>query len=157
MAGFKHILVATDFEQPSLRAVDTAVDLALEFGSELTLVHAWEIPPYAYTYGMAGYGAFDLASPLQSAATGQLDTLLMRVRERLPRAKSLVLNGPPASEIIAAASTLGADLIVVGTHGRKGLAHVLLGSVAERIVRLSPVPVLVAREPREQQSGPQQA
>lgn len=145
MKAFTHILVPVDFEPPSLEALDMAVELALRFGAELTVMHAWELPYTAYSYAVGPYSAFDLWQPMADAATERLDATMARVWQRVPNAKSLLRNGPTASEIQRAIEETGADLVVIGTHGRTGVSRLMLGSVAEKVVRLSPVPVLVAR------------
>lgn len=145
MSKFKHILVPVDFGEPSIAALDMAIDLAKSFGAELTVMHAWELPVTAYSYGAAVYSSVDLITPLREAAENQLESTMTNVRARLPGAKALLRNGHIWSEIQEAIRETGADLVVMGTHGRSGLDHLLLGSVAERTVRSSPVPVLIAR------------
>jgi nucleotide-binding universal stress UspA family protein len=75
-------------------------------------------------------------------ATKELDALLQKVKDRYPKAEAAVVAGEPWLAILEAVKKQGADLIVMGTHGRRGISRVLLGSVAEKVVRLSPVPVL---------------
>jgi nucleotide-binding universal stress UspA family protein len=145
MIHVKHILVPVDFEEPSLAALETATDLALQLGAELTVMHAWELPYTAYTYAAGVYSTTDLWQPFLTAAEEQLKKAMKRVHERMPAARSSLRNGPVAIEIQKAIRETGADLVVVGTHGRKGLDHLMLGSVAEKTVRSSPVPVLVAK------------
>lgn len=141
--AFKHILVATDFSDCSQHALDLGLDLAQQFDAQLTLVHTWEIPSLGY--GAAMYIPGDVFTPIEQAAQAQLDTVTKAVQEKFPRAKSVLRAGVAWGEIIAAAESCHADLIVVGTHGRRGVSRALLGSVAERVVRLSPVPVLTVR------------
>lgn len=141
--AFKHVLVATDFSDCSQHALDLGVELAQQFDAQLTLVHTWEIPSLGY--GAAMYIPGDLFTPIEQAALAQLDTVTKTVQEKLPRTRSVLRAGVAWSEIIAAAESARADLIVLGTHGRKGISRALLGSVAERVVRLSPVPVLTVR------------
>lgn len=143
MATFQHVLVATDFGEPSECALDVAVRLAKQSGAALTLLHVFEIPAYVYTETM--YLSADLITPLQSAARARLDQVLAETRKSLPRAEALLRMGMPAREVLAVAEELDVDLVVIGTHGRRGLSHVLLGSVAEKIVRQSRVPVLTVR------------
>lgn len=143
MTNFAHILVPVDFEASSQRALDVAVDLALKFDARLTVVHAWDIPANAYP-GMLTL-APEVWQSLADAAQQALVNAVARVRERLPRAEGLLLRGPPAFEILAAVEQTKADLVVIGTHGRHGLGRFLLGSVAEKVVRSSPVPVLTVR------------
>jgi nucleotide-binding universal stress UspA family protein len=140
MQPFKHILVPTDFASSSARAVETAVALARTFDADLTLMHAWEIPVYPYM-------EFVLETPnlvmqVEDAASKRLADALADVQKSLPRAKSILKMGIPWQQIIDAIKEANADLVVMGTHGRHGLGHALLGSVAERVVRLSTVPVM---------------
>ena len=141
--AFKHILVATDFSDCSAHAVDIGVELAEQFSAELTLVHTWEVPNLGY--GAALYFPGDMLTPIEQAAQRELDAAATELQKRLPRAKAVLRAGVPWDEIIAAAATAHADLIVLGTHGRRGVSRALLGSVAERVVRLSPVAVLTVR------------
>jgi nucleotide-binding universal stress UspA family protein len=143
MTRFRQILIPVDFEKPSQEALEVAIDFTLAFDAKLTLIHAWEVPSAAYA-AMTVVPA-DLWTAIEQAATEQLKSTLEYVRKRLPRAEAILAKGPPAHEILAATDRTKADLIVMGTHGRRGLSHVLLGSVAEKIVRLSPVPVLTIR------------
>jgi nucleotide-binding universal stress UspA family protein len=144
---FRHILVATDFGESARYALDVGVELAQTFGAQLTLAHSWEVAFYAY----AGppYIPGELAGPIQQAATAQLERAMRDLQQRLARATSLLSCGSPWSEILAAAERVHADLIVTGTHGRRALSRALLGSVAEKVVRMATVPVLTvhARQP----------
>jgi nucleotide-binding universal stress UspA family protein len=140
---FKHILAPTDFGESSQQALDAAIELAARLEAKLTIVHCYEIP--AYAYGGMTFGAADLLGPVQDAARAQLEKTLVEVKTRFPGAAGLLRRGVPWSEILAAIDETKADLVVMGTHGRRGVAHALLGSVAEKVVRTSPVPVLTVR------------
>lgn len=144
MPRFQQILVATDFGEPSSSALEKAMDLTQAFGATLTLVHVYEIPSFAYT-GMP-YTAVDLLTPIAQAAQAQLDKQLARVQSRVPSARSVLRRGTPWREILATIEETHADLVVIGTHGRRGVERALLGSVAEKIVRVSPVPVLTVHD-----------
>lgn len=143
MTEFKHILVPTDFGDSSEKALDVAVDLAKKYGAKLTLLHTYEVPVYAYP-GMV-YTAADLLTPMQDRAQAECDRALKTLRERVPGAMALLRFGTPAQEIQEAIKETHADLVVMGTHGRRGVNHALIGSVAEKTVRLSPIPVLTVR------------
>lgn len=140
MEVFKNILVATDFSECSERAVALAIELAKKMGAELTVVHVWELPPM--TYADLEYPSFDMFTPLEQAAQQQLDSVVANVRAFHPRAKAILQSGGAAPQILEVAKRIGADLLVLGTHGRRGAQHLLMGSVAERVVRLAPIPVL---------------
>ena len=140
---FNHILVPIDFGEPSQQAVDAAIELAGRFGGQLTLLHVYEIP--AYVYSGVTFSTTDLFAPIEDAAREQLAKALVDVKRKIPGAKAVLRRGPPAPEILAAIAELHPDLVVMGTHGRKGMSHALLGSVAEKVVRLSTAPVLTMR------------
>jgi len=138
--AFKHILVPIDFGEPSQRALEAGIELARLFGAQLTLVHVYEIP--AYVYGGMTYATADLFGPIEQAARESLDKTLREVQAKFPGAKAVLRRGPAAMEILAVIDELHPDLVVIGTQGRTGVKHALLGSVAERVVRTSPAPVL---------------
>ncbi|MEO8905735.1 MAG: universal stress protein [Polyangiaceae bacterium] len=137
---FQHVLVATDFSECSKRALDLAVELAQKLDAQLTVTHVWEVPAYGYGPGM--YVPGDFLAPIEGAAQARLNEALDALKQRFPSAKGVLRTGAPWDEILAAALSVHADLIVIGTHGRRGLSRALMGSVAERVVRLSTVPVL---------------
>jgi len=138
--SFERILVATDFGNSSEHALELALTLAEKFGSELTLVHSWQAPDYSYAAGL--YLPVDVLAPIERAAVARLEEAMTELKTRFPAAKSLLRAGVPWEEVLAAATQVKADLIVMGTHGRRGLERALVGSVAERVVRMSPIPVL---------------
>ena len=143
MVSFKKLLVPVDFGESSKQALEVALDLAKQYRSELTLLHTWEIPVYGY--GAMEFSAVDMLTPIQGAAREQLDGLLADVRKQLPDAKAVLARGVPWREILAVIEQDKPDLVVMGTHGRRGVGRAILGSVAEKIVRMSPVPVLTVR------------
>jgi nucleotide-binding universal stress UspA family protein len=146
--AFHHILVPTDFDETSDRAVKTATDLAGDVKASVTLLHTIEIPQYAYANFGATLPPPDLLSALEVAARRSLDERLEVVRATVPSANAIVTTGVPWRQILAAIADRQVDLVVMGTHGRHGLGHALLGSVAEKIVRTSPVPVMTVPPPR---------
>ncbi len=143
MAVFKHLLVATDFSETSEQAVQVTLELTRESGAELTVLHTAEIP--SSVYAGQTFAVVDLMQPIIDVAQQKLDAFMRSVRERHPRAHGVLKLGVAWEQILAGAAEVHADLIVIGTHGRRGIAHAVLGSVAERVVRLSPVPVLTVR------------
>jgi nucleotide-binding universal stress UspA family protein len=140
---FNHVLVPIDFAEPSRRALDAAIELAQRFGGKLTLLHVYEVP--AYVYGGITFATADFLAPIEEAARKQLSEALTEVQRKVPSAKAVLRQGGPAYEILAAIADLHPDLVVMGTHGRRGVSHALLGSVAERVVRMSTAPVLTIR------------
>ena len=143
MKNFEHILVPTDFGAASAAALAVALTLASKFDAEVTLLHTWEIPAHPSTDHAAG--SIDLADIMEKDATGALAAALEHLQASLPRAKSVLKMGLPWQEIISAVQDLKVDLVVMGTHGRRGFNHLVLGSIAEKVVRLCPVPVLTVR------------
>lgn len=135
---FNSILVPTDFSEPAEQATLLAVSFAQKFDAKLTLLHVYELPP-VYGYGEAlAWPAEDYAREAQKS----LDAALGKLEVLYPRAEGALDVGRASERILAIAKDRNVDLIVMGTHGRRGLAHVFLGSVAEKVVRRSPVPVL---------------
>jgi nucleotide-binding universal stress UspA family protein len=143
MNTFKHILVPTDFSASSSGAVELAIDMATQFNAELTLLHVWELPVYPYMELMLN--AAEIANNAEKAAAKCLDTKLNEVQARLPRAKALLKMGLAWQQIVETSKESKADLLVMATHGRRGFEHPLMGSVTEKLVRLSAVPVLTVR------------
>ena len=137
MQTFTNILVPTDFSGPAEQATELATTLAEKFESKVTLLHTYVIPTYPY-----GDGLYWPLDELELAAKTALDTALGKVKERYQLAEAILEVGSPAEQILSIAEARGVDLIVMGTHGRRGLSRVFLGSVAEKVVRVSPVPVL---------------
>jgi nucleotide-binding universal stress UspA family protein len=146
MATFKHILAATDFSDASRRALGLARSMAAESGARLTVVHVCEVPGF----GKKGPIPYDVVTPVAKEAQERIDELLPYLQRASPGADVLVKFGAPAEQILAVAGEVHADLVVLGTHGRRGVAHAFLGSVAERVVRVSPVPVLTVRSRPEE-------
>ena len=145
MTIIKSILVPVDFSAASANALEIAIGMAQSFDAELTLLHAWELPVYPYMEFMLSSSELSLA--IERGATQRLESTLQTVRARVPRSKSKLMMGVVWQKIIEAIDELKPELVIMGTHGRHGLSHALLGSVAEKIVRLSPVPVLTTRAP----------
>ncbi len=143
MARIKDILVAVDFGESSRNALSLAVDLAQTLGASLTLIHAYDVPGYAYE--AIAYIPADLLTPIEAAAREALDDELENVRKLIPGTTSVLRRGSPAQQILAYVVEAKPDLVVIGTHGRKGISHAVLGSVAEKVVRMSTVPVLTVR------------
>lgn len=144
MALFKTILVPTAFDEASARAARLAVDMARAFDGSIVLLHAFD-PAQNAVAASSTQGAMTMVALDEAAVRRSLDETLSTLRETWPRCEALLRVGPPSDEILKAIHGVGADLVVMGTHGRTGLLHALVGSVAERIVRTSPVPVLTVR------------
>ena len=147
MVAFRQILVPTDFGKYARRALDVAVELSEKFDASLTLLHVYEIPTYAYA--TMSFTPVELLTSVAEAAQQEFDAALVTLRSRAPGAKGILRRGVAWEVILAASEESRADLVVMGTHGHRGIAHILLGSVAEKIVRLSQVPVLTVRASAE--------
>jgi nucleotide-binding universal stress UspA family protein len=143
MNTFKHILVPTDFSASSSAAIELAIGMATQLDAELTLMHVWELPIYPYVELIVT--SPEMTRAIEKSARECLETQLKEVRSRLPRTKSLLKMGLPWQQIVDACKESDADLLIMGTHGRRGLEHAILGSVAEKVVRLSSIPVLTVR------------
>jgi universal stress protein A len=143
----RRILVPTDFSPGAAQALDYAVDLARSFGAELVLLFVVE--PVYYASPADLYGASANLSMLldeqRRVGREQLDRFLAETRKRRVRCRGVVETGAPYETITGAAEKVAADLIVMATHGRTGLSHLLLGSVTEKVVRSSACPVLTLR------------
>src|ERR1700722_10145956 len=148
---FTKILVATDFSDDSNHALAFAEELARRFSAEMLLMHVDQpLAPVMVSELSPGLdiGAMSrIAEEQRLLALRELDMLTAPLRDSGLKARGLLKVGGPFLEIVHAAYVEGVDLIVLGTHGRTGLAHVLLGSVAERVVRKAHCPVLTIRHP----------
>ena len=154
-AGFRTVLVPLDFSEHSAHALRLAIALARGSGATLHLVHAYEVPLGAIPpYGVAIPET--LLAQVRDAAARRLEKASHEVDDAGLPCEIHVVQGPAADAIVEETKRLAADLIVMGTRGHTGLKHVLLGSVAERTVRMAPCPVLTARLPSrsEEPAGP---
>lgn len=144
---FTRILVPTDFSPPSDAALEYARMLAAKFGASLRLLHVIDEPTPASNFVADGYAPTtdDIRDALLTQARGRL-AYAMNVADRTHfHATANAVIGMPAPAIVDYAAATGTDLIVMGTHGRTGLAHMLMGSVAEHVVRTAGCPVLTVR------------
>jgi|CXWL01.1.fsa_nt_gi nucleotide-binding universal stress UspA family protein len=146
---FTRILVPTDFSEPSDAALDYGMAIAIRFGASLHLIHVVDDSLVTAMAGIEGYvpEAPSVEDMTKDAETRLASVLSTSDRSRFPTTASVV-HGPPSRTIADTALDMRADLIVMGTHGRTGLTHVLLGSVAERVVRSAPCPVLTVHAKR---------
>lgn len=138
------IVAATDFSSPGSAAVDWAATLSRALGAKLVIVHAFDIPLAGLPDATIMVDA-TTASRLLDAAQAALDKEVERVRETTPGVEGVLKQGDAREAVPAFAAEVGARLVAVGSHGRRGLARVLLGSAAEGIMRASTVPVAVIR------------
>jgi universal stress protein A len=138
MFKLQKILVPVDFSDCSKKALQYAIPFAKQFGAELDLLHVVE-----------PYPAVPELGPLQTETLqdtrGELQDLCRMIGKAV-RSRTSVRTGAPHLEIVQAAAELGADLIILSTHGHKGLTRMFLGSTAEKVVRHAPCPVLIVRQ-----------
>ena len=140
----KHILVPTDFSEYADYALDYAIELARTLQARLTVVYVLHLSSLAL--GETSPAVLDATwKALEANAQQRTQMALARVQQAGLQGASAIVEGIPFQAIIETAESRGIDLIVMGTHGRTGLTHVLMGSVAEKVVRLAPCPVLVTR------------
>jgi nucleotide-binding universal stress UspA family protein len=153
MLPWRRILCPTDFSDPSLNALKAAREVALQSQAEIILLHVVSPVPIAPPGGLQG---LDTAAYLQELLAYARESMDRAVGEmRLPETvavKKLVLTGNPGDEIARTAEDQGVDLIVIATHGLTGWRRFISGSVAEKVVRLSPCPVLtIPAQPSEEE------
>jgi len=146
MTRFERILVPVDFSPHSKEALDTAIQLAHLFGSTIHLLHCYHLQ----TAGVSPYGIVlpsGYYSDIRDAAEKRLNDWHDMVTKEGLKVESRLSADSPSLAINLAAEDIKADLIVMGTRGLSGLKHAMLGSVAERVVRLAPCPVLTVKHP----------
>ncbi len=145
MDGSKTILVPVDFQDASADALAFARDLASRLGLDVVLMHTYSIPMVVYP-GFDPIIAPGLPEEIAQAARGALQKL----SEEQGGLGTILRAGDPAAEILAVIEETKPALVAMGTHGRKGLAHFLLGSVVEKVIRSSAAPVITIRaKPRQ--------
>lgn len=147
MIKLRRILMATDFSSYSMEALDYAVYLAQSLKAELYLLHVFEIPHFSHV-GVAPSVQPEVHKWIDQVCQEEsknLETLVEEVRQRGVSVSGIFQEGKPFLEILKTAEKIEADLIVLGTHGRTGMAHILMGSVAEKVVRQASCPVFSVR------------
>ena len=152
MIALKKILVATDFSQPSEAALAYGRELARTFGASLTVLHIVD-NILTRAYGSDGFVLADpeLQREIETSAQRQVDAVLFDEDRKMLGAVGLVItSNSPSAAIVTYARDASVDLIVMGTHGRGAIAQLLMGSVAERVVRIAPCPVLTVRHPEHE-------
>ena len=154
MLPLRKIVCPTDFSVPSLDGVATANELALHFGAEVLLVHV--VPPVPVVAATPGGASFNIVAYQEEMVSSSKERLAGMQKERFAQelhVRPIVSLGSAANEIIRIAGEENVDLIVMATHGETGWRRLVFGSVAERVVRLSDIPVLTIRAPREEDGG----
>ena len=147
MLSIRRILFPTDFSEPAEYAWSYALTFAQEFGAEVHLLHVIAPPPRLTEAYAVNYEPEKVVESLSQGANATLDRQVEAAKSRGLVFRREVRVGVDFREIIEYATKYDIDLIVMATHGRTGLAHVLLGSVAEKVVRKAPCPVLTIKHP----------
>jgi nucleotide-binding universal stress UspA family protein len=146
-SSITRILVPTDFSACSDTAIHYAADLAAHLRASLELLHVVEDPFLSGAWSAEAFiaGADNLLEEVTESAKIRLAAVAAALAARGVAAEITVVSGPPSARIVECAGDGGFDLIVMGTHGRTGLSHVVLGSVAERVQRTAPCAVLTVK------------
>jgi nucleotide-binding universal stress UspA family protein len=142
MLPIRKILAPIAFDESSSYSLDYAVHLANQLRAAVHVLHAYPIPTYGFPDGTLITSA-KVAAKLSEVAQKHLDEAVQSQQGRGVELSSSLLTGNPWEEIVKVAKSENIDLVVMGTHGRRGMSRALLGSVAERVLRESSVPVLV--------------
>ena len=154
---FKRILVPVDGSPPSQHALHVGAGIARESGGQLRLLHVLEDVSYLSGYDPFGATAGELFRVMRESAERILSEAQAQALSDGVQADTVLVDelGKRLDGAVAEIATQWpADLVVVGTHGRRGMSRLMLGSGAEQIIRTAPVPVLVARQPEPAQAGP---
>lgn len=149
--SIRTILVPLSFDEPSAAALDYAIELGRRLGATVHLVHVVDFPAVTPPEAV-GLAAPEIYGQIERSARDELARVVDERRDQGVALASSLRSGSAAAEIVALAHELPADLVVIGTHGRRGVAHALLGSVAEKVVRTCQVPVLTVHGHRERAS-----
>lgn len=145
MKSIQRILLPTDFSECAGAAADLAAQLAKRLGAAIQLVTVVDTSPLLEAYGDVAFRNERIAD-IRAKAREQLDRFSQQHLAGLEHVDEQVCDGNTFLEILQAARDADCNLIVLGTHGRTGLAHLIIGSVAEKVVRQSPIPVLTVRQ-----------
>ncbi len=143
--NIQSILVPVDYSECSRAALEFAVEFARKLGASIEVVHVWDRPAYVAGDTKIRQGAVEhsLIDLIRDDAAAEMSAFMAKTA--VPAAIKIeprLLSGNPARTVLNELEAGNHQLLIVGTHGRTGLSHLLLGSVAEKLVRLSPVPVL---------------
>lgn len=141
----KTILFPTDFSQGARAAMDYALSLAKDYNARLILLYVMQDISIAEWYIPSAVSVADMIEDMEKSAWKEMEKWRAEAQARLNDVEKMVARGVPFVEIIKTAKEKGVDLIVIGTHGRTGIDHMLFGSTAEKVVRKAPCPVLTVR------------
>ncbi len=141
----KTILFPTDFSNGARAAMDHAISLAKDYNAKLILLYVIQDISIAEWYIPSSISVTDLVEDMQKSAWNEMEKWNAEVAAQVKDVEKMVVRGVPFVEIIKTAKGKNVDMIVIGTHGRTGIDHMLFGSTAEKVVRKSPCPVLTVR------------
>ncbi len=141
----KTILFPTDFSNGARAAMDHAVSLARDYKAKIILLYVIQDISIAEWYIPSSLSVTDLVEDMQKSAWKEMDKWAAEVAAKVGDVEKAVVRGVPFVEIIRTAKEKNVDMIVIGTHGRTGIDHMLFGSTAEKVVRKAPCPVLTVR------------
>jgi nucleotide-binding universal stress UspA family protein len=149
LAAYRKFLVPIDFSGHSKKTIAAATQLAALTGASIALLHVFQVPDYPAAFYQGLYTEHEQVKihvdMLKSQANAQLALAIEQIVATGLEAQPLLRIGNPYDEIVQAAKEIGADLIVIGSHGHAGLERLLVGSTAERVVQYAPCPVLVVK------------
>lgn len=150
MIPFKKIVCPTDFSEPSYEGVKAANELAVHFSAELILVNVVSpVPPIAFPGVAQGFDVAQYQKEMLSSSKRSLSDVIKNFISGDVELRTVVIEGPAADQIVTLADSEKADAIVIATHGLTGWRRFIFGSVAEKVMRLSPCPVITIPAPRE--------
>jgi len=139
------ILFPTDFSQGARAAMDYALSLARDYKARLIMLYVIQDISIAEWYVPSSLSVTDMMEEMEKSASREMEKWAAEAAEKAKDIEKVVVHGVPFVEIIRTAKEKKVDLIVIGTHGRTGIDHMLFGSTAEKVVRKSPCPVLTVR------------
>ena len=148
---FKKIILCTDFSENSIPAREAAIECAKAFDAQLLVLHIVNPSPLGYPIfeERIPVDLAQLQKTIESSVREELDSVTKECGTDVPSVEGYFRTGEPAAEIVKFAQEISADLIVMGTHGWTGIAHLVLGSTAENVVRTALCPVLTVRVPSD--------
>ncbi len=141
---FERILFPTDFSDHAAHAQRYAVSLARQYGADLHLIHVVQLFSYVVDFGMDSSAQYQ---SVQASLQEMMDSLMNGLADEPFSVTGELIQGDPVKEVVSTARSDNSDLIIMGTHGRAALEHALLGSIAEKVVRKAPCPVLTVPLP----------
>ncbi|MFY9781808.1 MAG: universal stress protein [Candidatus Baltobacteraceae bacterium] len=150
---FERILVPVDGSEPCSAAIGLALDFAVSSGGHVIFAHVLDTRDLYDKASIYGYDPRPLRAKMRAEAEDVLEPAARRAAERGVESETLVVEGRPVDAILNAAAGRSADLIVMGTHGRRGFDRLFMGSTTEGVLRAAGIPVLVVRQPQHAERG----